>query len=86
MAYIGLLLRCAHKRIVNIMKVYIERYIPLQISIVFTFTFAKRGISRHTLRLQPISWMVAIGHDQINTYPIPANSLDGRPARMFCLY
>ena len=44
----GLLLRCSHKRIVNILKVYIERknmQIELlrfrkQISQVFTFTFS----------------------------------------------
>ena len=48
----GQLLRCAHRRIVNIMKVYIERnnmQVELirfrkKISPLFTFTFAKRGI------------------------------------------
>ena len=50
----GQLLRCAHKRIVNIMKVYIERNIMQvelirflkNISPLFTFTFARRGIKR----------------------------------------
>ena len=50
----GHLLRCAHKRIVNIMKVYIERKnIGLQVELIrfrkkispfSTLTFAKRGI------------------------------------------
>ena len=46
----GQLLHCAHKRIVNIMKVYIERnnmqveLIRFRKSPLFTFTFAKRGI------------------------------------------
>ena len=50
------LLRCAHKRIVNIMKVYIERNnmqvertrFRKDISHLFTFTFAKRGTFRPT--------------------------------------
>ena len=50
----GQLLRCAHKRIVNTMKVYIERknmHVELirfrkQILHLFTFTFANRGIQR----------------------------------------
>ena len=50
----GQLLRCAHKPIVNIMKAYIERnnmQVELirflkNISPLFTFTFAKRGIQR----------------------------------------
>ena len=48
----GKLLRCAHKRIVTIMKVYIERK-NIQVELIrfrkkispfFTLTFAKRGI------------------------------------------
>ena len=50
----GQLLRCAHKRIFNRIKVYIERnnmQVELirfrkKISPLFTFTFAKRGIQR----------------------------------------
>ena len=50
----GQLLRCAHKCIVNIMKVYIEKN-NMQVELIqfrtkilplFTFTFAKRGIQR----------------------------------------
>ena len=54
--YFGQLLRCAPKRIVNIMKVYIKRnnmQVELirfrkKISTLFTFTFAKRGIFQPT--------------------------------------
>ena len=52
----GQLLRCAHKHIVNIVKVYIERnnmqveelirFCTKIISSLFTFTIAKRGIQR----------------------------------------
>ena len=50
---------CAHKRIVNIMKVYIEKNnmqgelirFHTKISTLFTFTFAQRGIPRLTLCL-----------------------------------
>ena len=53
---------CAHKRIVNIMKLYIERnniQVELirfrkQISTLFTFTFERREGSRIALCLQPI--------------------------------
>ena len=56
LARYGQLLRCAYKRIVNLMKVYIERnnmQVELirfrkHISILFTFTSVKRGISRPT--------------------------------------
>ena len=48
MAYIGLLLRCAHKRIVNIMKVYIERY-NMQVELV-RFHYKYRLYSRLRLR------------------------------------
>ena len=50
----GHLLRCSHKRIVNIIKVHIERS-NMQVKLIrfrkkiyplFTFTFAKLGIQR----------------------------------------
>ena len=59
-------LRCAHKRIVNIMKVYIERN-NMQLELIrfrkktsplFTFTFARREGSQSTLCLQPIYSLV----------------------------
>ena len=57
----GQQLRCPHKRIVNIMKVYIERNNmqvelndSVKMSTLFTFTFAKLGLSRPTLCFQPI--------------------------------
>ena len=60
--YFGQMLCCAHKRIVNIMTVYIERNnIQVELkrfrkkkSTLFTFTFAKREGSRTTLCLQSI--------------------------------
>ena len=72
----GQLLRCAHKRIVNIMELYIERN-NIQVELIlfrkiptlFTFTFARRECSRSALCLQPILKMTAIGHEQINNYP-----------------
>ena len=59
----GQLLRCAHKRIVNIMKVYIERKnmqfalirFRKQISSLFTFTFAKLCIQRDS---RVYAWIV----------------------------
>ena len=58
------MLRCAHKRVVNILKLYIEiNNVDLQlelirfrkkISTLFTFTFARQEGSRITLCLQPI--------------------------------
>ena len=59
----GQLLRCAHKRIVNNIKVYIERnnkQVELirfrkKISPLFTFTFAKLGIQRDS---RVYAWIV----------------------------
>ena len=62
----GQLLRCAHKRIANIMKVYIERknmHVELirfrkkKTSHLFTFTFANRGIQRDS---DVYAWIVVI--------------------------
>ena len=58
----GQLLRCTHKRIVDITKVYIERNnmkvelirFHKKILTVFTFTFGKRGIFRPTQCLRRI--------------------------------
>ena len=62
----GQLLHCARKRIVNIIKVYIER-INMQVEVIrfrkkisnlFTFTFAKRGIQRD----RRVTWKVDSNH------------------------
>ena len=59
----GKLLRCAHKRTVNIMKVYIERKnmqvesirFRKKISHLFTFTFTSGGIQRDS---RVYAWIV----------------------------
>ena len=72
----GQMLRCAHKRIVNIMKVYMDRS-NIQVELIrfrkhidfIRVYICEATGSLTTLCGQPIRQMAAIGHEQITNYP-----------------